>query len=128
MRQTWLMDLEGRTAGFFSAVATQNVEAVAALCSPDFRLKQNNGPEVDVATSIAGLQGLWGMGIATSYGEVRRAVGDRVVTEQHVVTMTRADGATAACDVCVVVRFGSGGLISRIDEYADSAAFAALFG
>ena len=48
------------------------------------------------------------------------------VVEQHVRRLTRADGVSAACDVCVVVRFDPSGLISRLDEYVDTAAFASL--
>jgi ketosteroid isomerase-like protein len=57
---------------------------------------------------------------------VRRSVGDGFVVEQHVVTLTRPDGKSASTDVCVVLRFGDGGLITRLDEYTDSAVFAAL--
>ena len=49
-----------------------------------------------------------------------------VVTEQHVVTLTRADGFAASSDVCAVIRFDDNGLITRIDEYFDSAAFGPL--
>jgi len=122
-----IMNLDARTADFFNSVAAQDVDAVTRLCASDFRLKQNNAPDHGFDAAIAGLRGLWDAGVTTSYSEVRRAVADRVITEQHVVTLTRSDGVTAACDVCVVVRFDDDGLISRIDEYADSAAFAPVF-
>ena len=56
-----------------------------------------------------------------------RTVAEGVVTEQHIVTLTRPDGVPASCDVCVVVRFDDDGLITRVDEYLGMAAFAPLF-
>ena len=62
-----------------------------------------------------------------SVSEVRRSVGDGFVVEQHVVALTRPDGKSATTDVCVVLRFDDDGLITRLDEYADSAVFASLY-
>ena len=61
-----------------------------------------------------------------AYSDVRRSVDDGFVVEQHVVTLTRPDGRSASTDVCVVLRFDGDGLITRLDEYADSAVFATL--
>ena len=70
---------------------------------------------------------LWDAGVKTAYSDIRRTVADRVVTEQHLVTLSRPDGVKVSCDVCVVVRFDADGLITRVDEYLDTAALAALF-
>ena len=122
------MALGARTDEFFARVTAQDADGVAALCATGFRLKQNNGPESDVDTAIAGLRAmLWDAGVKTAYSDVRRTVADHAVTEQHVVTLTRPDGVEAASDVCVVIRFDDNRLITRIDEYMDAAAFTPLF-
>ena len=51
---------------------------------------------------------------------------DGATVEQHVVTLTRSDGVAVSADVCVVARFDDNGLVTSIDEYLDSAAFAAI--
>ena len=122
------MDLGARTSELFDKFAGQDGDGVAALCASGFLAKQNNGPESDVETMLAGLdEMLWAQGVETAYSDVRRVVADRAVTEQHVVTLTRPDGVEASSDVCVVLRFDDDGLITRIDEYVDMAAFAPLF-
>lgn len=122
------MDLEARTGDLFDKFAAQDGAGVAALCASGFLAKQNNGPESDVETMLAGLhEMLWAKGVETAYSEVRRVVADGAVAEQHVVTLTRPDGVKASSDVCVVLRFDDDGLITRIDEYLDMAAFAPLF-
>lgn len=122
------MDLDARTSDLFDKFAAQDGEGVAAMCAPGFLVKQNNGPESDVETLLAGLnEMLWAQGVATAYSEVRRVVADSTVTEQHLVTLTRPDGVAASSDVCVVLRFDDDGLITRLDEYLDMAAFAPLF-
>ena len=121
------MDLDARTDALFANFAADDADGVAALCAPTFRIKQNNGPEVDVVTLTDGLRAmLWDAGVTTAYSDVRRTVADRVVTEQHIVTLTRSDGFAASSDVCAVIRFDDNRLITRIDEYFDSAAFGPL--
>ena len=121
------MDLDSRTDDLVACFAADDADGVAALCAPGVRIKQNNAPEVDLETLTAGLRAmLWDAGVATAYSDVRRTVADRVVTEQHVVTLSRADGFAASSDVCTVIRFDDEGLITRIDEYFDSAAFGPL--
>ena len=62
------------------------------------------------------------------FDEVVSLVASEVRVKQHVVTLTRPDGKSASTDVCVVVRFDDQGRIVRLDEYADSAVFASLYG
>jgi ketosteroid isomerase-like protein len=75
---------------------------------------------------MAYVQGIKNDGVSVKYSDVRRSVGDGFVVEQHVVTLTRPDGKSASTDVCVVLRFDDDGMITRLDEYVDSAVFAAL--
>jgi ketosteroid isomerase-like protein len=120
------MDLGARTAQLFDVFESQEFDGLAALLAPGATMKQNGNPEHDVAGLMAFVQGLKNDGVRVRYSDVRRSVGDGFVVEQHVVTLTRPDGVSASTDVCVVLRFDDDGLITRLDEYADSAVFAAL--
>jgi ketosteroid isomerase-like protein len=119
------MDLAERTAQLFAIFESQEFDGLAALLAADAKMKQNGNPEHDVEGLMAFVQGLKNDGVAVKYSDVRRSVGDDFV-EQHVVTLTRPDGKSASTDVCVVLRFDDVGLITRLDEYADSAVFATL--
>jgi hypothetical protein len=98
------------------------------MFAADAQVKQNNNPEHGIDGLLTMIQGLKRDGVNVEYSDIRRSVGDRFVVEQHVVTLTRPDGVSASCDVCVVVRFDAAGLITRLDEYADTSAFASLLG
>ena len=120
------MDLAARTAQLFAAFESQQFDGLDSMLSPDVRIKQNGNPEHGIQGLLAFVRGLENDGVSVAYSDVRRSVGDGFVVEQHVVTLTRPDGKSAATDVCVVLRFDDDGLITRLDEYADSAVFATL--
>ena len=120
------MDLAARTEQLFSIFESQEFDGLAELCSQDVAIKQNNNPEHGLDGLLAFVKGLKNEGVSVKYSEVRRSVGDGFVVEQHVVTLTRPDGKSVSTDVCVVLRFDDDGLITRLDEYADSVVFAAL--
>jgi hypothetical protein len=120
------MDLDARTAQLFDIFESQEFDGLEAMLAPDAKMKQNGNPEHDIAGLMAFVQGLKNEGVSVKYSDVRRSVGDGFVVEQHVVTLTRPDGESASTDVCVVLRFDDDGLITRLDEYADSAVFATL--
>jgi ketosteroid isomerase-like protein len=120
------MDLAERTSQLFAIFESQEFDGLEALLAADAKMKQNGNPEHDVEGLMAFVKGLKNDGVAVKYSDVRRSVGDGFVVEQHVVTLTRPDGKSASTDVCVVLRFDDDGLITRLDEYADSAVFATL--
>ena len=120
------MDLAATTAELFSIFESQEFEGLERLLAPEAKMKQNGNPEHGVDGLMAFVQGLKNDGVSVAYSDVRRSVGDGFVVEQHVVTLTRPDGKSVSTDVCVVLRFDEQGRITRLDEYADSAVFAAL--
>ncbi len=61
-----------------------------------------------------------------TYSDVRRVVGPDAVCEQHTVTFSHPGAPDVTADVCVVLRFGEDGRITRLEEYLDSAAVASL--
>ncbi len=121
------MDLDARTAQLFALFESQDFDDLETLIAPDARIKQNGNPEHDINGLLAFVHGLRNEGVRVEYSDVRRSVGERFVVEQHVVTLTRPDGKSAMTDVCVVLRFDDDGMITRLDEYADSAVFASLY-
>jgi ketosteroid isomerase-like protein len=122
------MDLDALTAELFQHFTNQDFHGVREMFTPDAKVKQNGNPEHGVEGLITMIKGLQRDGVRVEYSDVRRSVGDHFALEQHVVRLTRADGVSAACDVCFVVRFDPSGLISRLDEYVDTTAFASLLG
>ena len=120
------MDLAARTAQLFAAFESQEFDGLDSMLAPDVRIKQNGNPEHGMEGLLAFVRGLQHDGVAVQYSDVRRSVGEGFVVEQHVVTLTRPDGKSASTDVCVVLRFDDDGVITRLDEYVDSAVFAEL--
>jgi ketosteroid isomerase-like protein len=121
------MDLGARTAQLFDLFESQDFDGLDELLAAGATMKQNGNPEHGVAGLMAFVKGLKHDGVTVRYSDVRRSVGQDFVVEQHVVTLTRPDGKSASTDVCVVLRFDADGLITRMDEYADSAVFATLY-
>lgn len=120
------MDLAARTAQLFAIFESQEFDELESLLAPEATMKQNGNPEHDKDGMMAFVRGLKNEGVSVAYSDVRRSVGDGFVVEQHVVTLTRPDGKSASTDVCLVLRFDDDGLITRVDEYVDSAVFASL--
>jgi ketosteroid isomerase-like protein len=122
------IDLAEQCALFFQYSSAHEWDALARLCAPDAVFAQN-GHETDLDGMLAMVHGITESGIEYSYSDVRRLAveGEPAVVEQHRVTMRRGDGVEANIDVCVVLRFDDDGQVVRLDEYADTAAFAPLF-
>ncbi|GEM_PF-4387314 len=122
------IDIAARCEQFFQYSAAHAWEALATLCAPE-AVFARNGVETDLDGMLSMVHGLTNSGIEYGYGNVRRMTADdgRSVVEQHHVTMHRGDGVEADADVCVVMNFDDDGLIARLDEYVDTAAFAPLF-
>ncbi len=100
---------------------------LAALCSPELRFRQNIGTVGGVAELVAMVEMLNDLGVSVAYSDVRRIIAGDRATEQHLLTLTRADGASVSTDVCLVVRVEDG-LIAEVDEYLDGAALAGILG
>ena len=120
------MDIAATTAQLFGHFESQSAEGVREMFAPDARVRQNGVPEHDIEGLVLMIEELRRDGIRVAYSDVRRSVGDRFVVEQHIVTLTRADGMSASTDVCVVLHFDDDGLITGLHEYVDTAAFAEL--
>jgi ketosteroid isomerase-like protein len=62
------------------------------------------------------------------YEILDRRVFDGGFVQQHILHARSRDGGSISMRVCIVIKLGANGLISRIDEYFDPAELAPLLG
>ncbi len=60
------------------------------------------------------------------YEVLDRQMFDGGFVQQHILRATGRNGAAIAMRVCIVIKIGNDGLITRIDEYFDPAEIAPL--
>jgi ketosteroid isomerase-like protein len=111
-----------------SAIEAGDVEAARACYHPDAVIWHNNDEaEQTVDENLRVLEWL----VRTfpgrvHYTEVQRlAAGEREV-EQHVLEVTKEDGSVVRIPACIVVTVDGDGLVTRLEEYLDSASFGPL--
>lgn len=121
-------DLGALTEQVFRSAEAGDWERFASFFGPEARIRQNVGREQSVAESLVTLPRLTADGTTLRYDNARRLVGESSVTEMHDAVFTKPDGRVISLDICVVIQFDDAGLITRVDEYLDSRAAAALAG
>ncbi len=105
----------------FAAIENGDVGAVRDLYSPDAVIWHNtDGCEQSADQNLATLTWVVENLAERCYENVRRSVTDRGFVQQHMMRWTRADGTRAEFPACIVATCANG-LITRIDEYLDSA-------
>jgi ketosteroid isomerase-like protein len=110
----------------FAAIEVGEVDAVRELYDPAVEVWHNTdraaqGREENLATLdwvVRNLQGL-------RYTDVRRSATDDGFVQRHVLVATNRAGRRVEVPACVVATV-RGGRITRLDEYLDSAAVAAM--
>ena len=113
-------------ARFVDAIQGGDVAAVRACYAPDARIWHNNdGLEQTVDENVRLLEWMMRKLPKRTYRIVRRVALPDGFLQQHVLETILPDGSAWAMPACVVVRMENG-LIVRLDEYLDSAHFAAL--
>jgi uncharacterized protein len=110
----------------FAAIPRGDLEAVRALYAPAAEIWHNHdGVTQDPAANLRVLAWVVQNIAGLRYEDVRRYPTPIGFVQQHVMRGTGPNGKSlelAACIVCSV----SGGRITRLDEYLDSAQLAAL--
>jgi len=111
---------------FMDAIQAGDAEAVRACYAPDAAIWHNNdGIEQSVEQNLRVLRWFARTLPDRKYKVSRREALPDGFLQQHVLEATLPDGTAWAMDACVVVRIKDG-LITRLDEYLDSAKAAAL--
>jgi ketosteroid isomerase-like protein len=106
---------------FVRTLEGSDLEAVRAFYAPDAKIWHNHdGLEQTVDQNLKVLAWFTRNFPGRRYRLVRREALCDGFLQQHVLEARTADGAAATLDACVVVRMKDG-VITRLDEYLDSA-------
>ena len=117
-------DVAGR---LFAAIENGDAAAVEALWDDDVLVWKSAEP-VDQVKGRALRVIFWFMDttIERRYEILDRQLFDGGFVQQHVLHATGRNGGSISMRVCIVIKVGANGLISRIDEYFDPADIAPL--
>jgi len=109
------VQLEAAVERFFESAATGDFDTFRACFAKDAEVFQN-GEQLTVDQLVEWSQnGVEGV----QYSDVRRTIAEETVVEQHRVEVILPGGQKfSPPEVCVVFRFDTAGLFSRVDEYA----------
>jgi ketosteroid isomerase-like protein len=110
----------------FAAIPRGDLEAVRALYAPNAEIWHNHdGVTQDPAANLRVLAWVVNNISGLRYEDVRRHATPTGFVQQHVLRGTAPNGKSLEIPACIVCAV-SGGRISRLDEYLDSAQLAAL--
>ena len=110
----------------FKAIESGNVEAVRAVYAPTIRVWHNtDGKEQTRDENLATLGWVIANIKELSYTKVRRQPTPEGFVQQHILVGQLASGKKIELPACIIGTIENG-LITRIDEYLDSAAVAAI--
>jgi ketosteroid isomerase-like protein len=111
---------------FIDAIERGDVEAVRACYAPDARIWHNTDKvEQTVEQNLKSVAWFGRKLPKRNYRVLRREALKDGFLQQHVLEAEMPDGGLWSLSACVVVRM-QGGLITRLDEYIDSAETVAL--
>jgi ketosteroid isomerase-like protein len=111
----------------FTAIEKGDAPAVEALWDDDVLVWKSAEPQ-DQTKKRAVAVIFWFMNATTErrYEILDRQFFDGGFVQQHILHAAGRNGGLISMRVCIVIKVGAGGLISRIDEYFDPAAIAPL--
>jgi ketosteroid isomerase-like protein len=111
----------------FAAIEGGDADAVGALWDDDVLVWKSAEPQDQVKKRALRVI-FWFMDSTTErrYEILDRQFFDGGFVQQHVLHATGRNGGSISMRVCIVIKVGANGLISRIDEYFDPAAIAPL--
>ena len=111
----------------FAAIANSDIAEVKQLFNDDV-LVWHSGDTRDSAKDRALRIIDWFIGSTTDrrYEILDRQFFDGGFVQQHILNANGRNGGSIAMRVCIVIKVGADGLITRIDEYFDPAEMAPL--
>ena len=111
---------------FLGAITEGDIDAARAAYAPDARIWHNtDGLEQTVDQNLKVLAWMARKLPKRHYRIVRRETLSDGILQQHVLEAVLPDGTPWAMPACVILRIKDG-LITRLDEYLDSAATTVL--
>ena len=111
---------------FVGAIQSGDVDTVRACYAPDAKIWHNNdGIEQTVDQNLRVLKWMMRVLPERNYRVLRLEALSDGFLQQHVLEAKLPDGRTWTLDACVICRVADG-LITRLDEYLDSAQTNAL--
>ena len=121
------MTAESALSGLIHAIEAGDAAAVRAAYHPDARIWHNfDQIEQTVDENLATLGWLMRAMPERRYEDVVRHRIEGGVAQQHVLRGTTAGGAEVELVACLFVQVDEDGLVTRIDEYVDTAQAAVL--
>lgn len=113
----------------FAAIENGDIAAVEQLLSPEVAVwkigdEHPNGRD----RSVRIIAWFVNATVDRDYRVLDRRLFDGGFVQQHILHAKGRTGASIAMRVCMVIRVGADGLITRIDEYFDPAEIAPLLG
>ena len=113
---------------FFDAVENGDIDTLYNCYAPDAKIWHNTDDAVQTRDdNAATLKGFVQRISNRVYGNRRLEVFAGGFVQQHELTGVRADGVAVRLSACIVCAV-EGGLITRLDEYFDSAQVAKFIG
>lgn len=111
----------------FDAIARSDIAAVEQMLRPDVAA-WHSGDDRDHNRARSVRIIAWFVDATTDrrYEVVDRQLFDGGFVQQHILHANGRTGASIAMRVCIVIKLGTDGLITRIDEYFDPADMAPL--
>ncbi|MGD9932390.1 MAG: nuclear transport factor 2 family protein [Dehalococcoidia bacterium] len=123
-------DPEAVVGRFFAAIESADVETLRGLYHPAARVWHNNDDlDQGVTANLRVLRWVTRNVQGLCYDEIRRTLtADGRVLQQHVLRGVGPTGVEVAIPAAIIFTVDAAGLVTRIEEYLDSAATVALTG
>jgi ketosteroid isomerase-like protein len=111
----------------FAAIENSNTAAVGRLWSEDIAVwRVGASRDRDKARALRVIDWFVGATSQRRYEILDRVLFDGGFVQQHILHAVGRSGGSIAMRVCIVIKVGANGLITRIDEYFDPAELAPL--
>ncbi|VEG52906.1 ketosteroid isomerase-like protein [Mycolicibacterium aurum] len=111
----------------FAAIAGSDLETVSQLFSPGVSVwHSGDSRDNDHRRSVKIIDWFIRTTAGRRYEILDRQLFDGGFVQQHILHADAHSGASIAMRVCIVIKVGTDGLITRVDEYFDPAEMAAL--
>lgn len=111
----------------FAAIERGDIATVAALFAPEVLVrKTGDRRDNDHARSVKIIKWFVDASTERRYEVIDRQIFSGGFVQQHLLHATAHTGESVAIRVCIVVKVGEDGSITRVDEYFDPAEIAPL--